>query len=186
MSRNINFIFKIPSAIRLIYFLDNKTLIVFKDGRVFVQKLNINLLICKKKNIIYITDNYLGQSKNNIKSIRSDTLFQIKSFISNKKFFFYKKLFLKGIGYRFIVKCDKRSLLQLMLGFSHSVFVKLPKEIKIFLIRPDLLFITSSNYLKLNLLTQSIKSLKVPEAYKGKGINFEYNKIILKEGKKSQ
>ena len=99
---------------------------------------------------------------------------------------FHKKLFMKGIGYKFILKHRENNILQLVLGLSHSVFIKLPKEINLFLIKPTLLYLTCIDYLKLNSITQLIKNLKIPEVYKGKGINYEYNSIILKEGKKPQ
>ena len=175
------FIFKIPKTIRLIFSLDNKTLIVFKGRNILIHKLD-TIFICRKNKNIYISSS-LNRNRKNIPEI----LFSLKSFISESKYFFYRKLLLKGIGYRFIVKCEERSLLQLVLGFSHSVFVKFPKEIKMFSIKPNILFLTCTNYFKLNLLTQLIQNLKLPDPYKGKGINVEYNKINdLKEGKKSQ
>jgi len=173
-------IVKIPKTIRLIFSLDNKILIVFKGKNILMNKLD-TVFICKSNKKIYIN----SSNKSTIKKI-SDIFFSLKSFISNSKYFFYKKLVLKGVGYRFILKCEERSLLQVVLGFSHSVFVKLPKEIKIFLLKPNILFLTCTNYLKLNSVIQLIQNLKSPDSYKGKGINLEYHKINLKEGKKAQ
>ena len=52
--------------------------------------------------------------------------------------------------------------------------------------KPTLLYITCENYIKLVKITQAIKHLKFPDAYKGKGVNLEYDKLSLKNGKKSQ
>ena len=50
--------------------------------------------------------------------------------------------------------------------------------------KSNTLFIVGDSYLFVTQIAALIKSLKVPEPYKGKGILYTTEKIILKEGKK--
>ena len=187
MTKNFNFIISIPKSIRLLYI--NNYLIIFKEKIILVQKLLVNLLIHNYKKLIYISDksitNYGHNFKKRLKNIRWNLFFSISLFIGNNCSIFYKKIALKGVGYRFIVKDKNKSVLQMVLGYSHPIYIRLPKEFKIFLIKPTLLYITCTNYLKLTLISQRLKLLKFPDVYKGKGINIEYEKTSLKLGKKA-
>jgi len=190
MSQNYSFIIKVTGTIQLLFCSNTNTLIFVKENKTLVEKSPLKVLISNKNKLLYISDsvniNCQHNSKKKLKKIRSALLLNIYSFIKKKCFLFYKKILLKGVGYRFILKDKERSILQLVIGFSHSIFIRLPQELGIFLIKPNLLYITCGNYLKLNKIIQTIKQLRIPDVYKGKGINLEYDKLFLKEGKKSQ
>jgi len=191
MSLNYSFIIKIPAIIQLLFCSNTNRLIFVQKNQILVKKVHLKVLISHKKKLLYISNsvnntNYHNYSKKRLKKIRYDLLLNIYSFIKKSCFLFYKKILLKGVGYRFILKNKERSILQLLIGFSHSIFIRLPSELGIYLIKPNLLYITSVNYLKLNKIIQTIRKLRIPDVYKGKGINFEYEKLFLKEGKKSQ
>jgi ribosomal protein L6P/L9E len=192
MINNKLFIITIPSSIKL-FLCDNNNnidLILIKGNYKLVRKSCTNILVNHNKSLIYISDinnyNYSDISKKRFKNIRLNLLFSLKLFIKNSGSRFYKKISLKGVGYKFIMKDFGRSIIQLVVGFSHSIFIRLPKELEIFLIKPTLLYITCINYLKLTSIIQTVKQLKFPEVYKSKGINLEYDKLFLKEGKKAQ
>jgi large subunit ribosomal protein L6 len=191
MSLNYSFIIKIPAIIQLLFCSNTNRLIFVQKNQILVKKVHLKVLISHKKKLLYISNsvnntNYHNYSKKRLKKIRYDLLLNIYSFIKKSCFLFYKKILLKGVGYRFILKNKERSILQLLIGFSHSIFIRLPSELGIYLIKPNLLYITSVNYLKLNKIIQTIRKLRITDVYKGKGINFEYEKLFLKEGKKSQ
>lgn len=94
---------------------------------------------------------------------------------------FQKSLKLVGIGYR-VQK--KENLLIMKLGFSHDVVYQLPEGIDAICPKQDqiVLFGTEKDFLCK--IASDIRALKKPDSYKGKGIRFEDEKLILKEGKK--
>ena len=80
---------------------------------------------------------------------------------------------------------NTKSILKLNLGYSHSIYIKIPDTISIFYINTTTIYLSSFDYLKLNNISNYIKKFRVPEPYKGKGIKFEYDFIKIKEGKKN-
>jgi large subunit ribosomal protein L6 len=99
-----------------------------------------------------------------------------------------KKLKLVGVGYKvFDPKTqtkDNSRLLHLKLGFSHSIYYKIPKDITINVNQSTKLFISGYNYNKVYRTASVLRSFKTPEPYKGKGILYANEVITLKEGKK--
>jgi len=96
-----------------------------------------------------------------------------------------KKLTLIGIGYRVeVLKYNSFSILQLKLGFSHHIYIKIPKNLFVFTPKPSKILIFGSSQQKVDNLAALIKSYKIPEPYKGKGIFYENETIALKQGKK--
>lgn len=93
-------------------------------------------------------------------------------------------LLLTGVGFRFSLNKTRKSVvLQIRLGYSHHVFLQIPPEINIVCIGGSKLIIAGHYSRKVNALAALIRSQKVPDCYKGKGICYEYEKISLKDGK---
>jgi large subunit ribosomal protein L6 len=89
------------------------------------------------------------------------------------------------VGYRaFDVDNFENKLLLFKLGYSHSIYFKIPIESQIFCLKRTKLFIHGNSYQDITKIAAFIRSYKKPEPYKGKGILYETEKIILKEGKK--
>lgn len=97
----------------------------------------------------------------------------------NKKF--EKKLLVEGIGYRAELSPDK---LTFSLGFSHKIIMPIPKGISV-TIEKTIITMSSIDKELLGQFAASIRDLKKPEPYKGKGIRYENEVIRRKEGKKS-
>jgi large subunit ribosomal protein L6 len=70
------------------------------------------------------------------------------------------------------------------LGYSHSLYFKIPEQLIIFCLKFTKLFIYGNSYQNVTQIASLIRSYKKPEPYKGKGILYETEKILLKEGKK--
>jgi large subunit ribosomal protein L6 len=99
--------------------------------------------------------------------------------------FFCKKLNLIGVGYRVsTLKKTNTDLLHFKLGYSHFIYFKVPKNLKIFCLKSNKLFVVGCSYLFTTQIAALLRSYKVPEPYKGKGIVYATEKIVLKEGKK--
>ena len=94
---------------------------------------------------------------------------------------FQKRLKLVGIGFR--VQKQNNSL-QFKLGFSHEITFQLPDGIDAICPKPDQIVLFGIRKDYLNQTAAKIRSLRKPDSYKGKGIQFEDEILILKEGKK--
>ena len=92
-----------------------------------------------------------------------------------------KTLELVGVGYRAFLK-DKE--LSLQLGFSHDIKFDIPENIKITIEKQTILKINGSDKQLVGAVTSKIKSYRLPEPYKGKGIKEVGQYILRKEGKK--
>ena len=94
---------------------------------------------------------------------------------------FSKVLEFKGVGYKIALKGNK---LDMVIGFSHNVEYDLPAEVKAEVLSPTELKLTSANKELLGLVASEIRSFRVPEPYKGKGIRYSDEYVRRKEGKK--
>ena len=98
-----------------------------------------------------------------------------------------KEMELVGVGYR---AQSNGQVLELSLGFSHSVIIKLPAEIKVEAKteRNKNPMITLESYDKqlLGQVCAKIRSLRKPEPYKGKGIRFQGEVVRRKVGKSAE
>ena len=95
-----------------------------------------------------------------------------------------KEMELVGVGYR---ASASGQVLELSLGFSHAIFIKLPQEIKVEAKsernKNPLIILESSDKQLLGQVCAKIRSLRTPEPYKGKGIKFVGEIIRRKSGK---
>jgi large subunit ribosomal protein L6 len=74
--------------------------------------------------------------------------------------------------------------LVLQLGFSHEVRFPIPSDVTIKCDKPTLIVISGVSRQRVGQVAAEIRSYRKPEPYKGKGIKFENEYIIRKEGKK--
>lgn len=94
---------------------------------------------------------------------------------------FTKVLEIIGVGYRAMVKGQK---IDLNLGFSHPVSVELPKTVKAEVSKDGrTLTLSSADKAVLGQVAADIRRWRPPEPYKGKGIRYQGETIIRKEGK---
>ena len=94
---------------------------------------------------------------------------------------FIKKLVLVGVGYRAKVQGNA---LDLSVGFSHPYVMKMPKGITVETPSNTEITLKGADKQLLSQVAANIRDVRPPEPYKGKGIRYENEKIVLKEGKK--
>lgn len=94
---------------------------------------------------------------------------------------FQKKLILEGIGYKSEVKGTN---LVLALGFSHPVNVPISSDLKV-TAEKNVITVSGVDKEKVGEFTASVRALKKPEPYKGKGMRYEGEVIKRKQGKKT-
>lgn len=95
-----------------------------------------------------------------------------------------KELELVGVGYRV---SNAGQLLDLSLGFTHNIYLQLPAEIKVETKsernKNPLIILESADKQLLGQVCAKIRSFRMPEPYKGKGIKFVGEEIRRKSGK---
>jgi len=178
---------KIPKDVQIIYFRKNKYLLIIGPLNRRIVKVNFEIFLCNQKNIIYVTKYFSNKSlnnskKRNVKSLRKTLGVLIKHNILESSILISKKLKLVGVGYR--VFHLNNNLIQFRLGFSHPIFYKVQNKIEIKLLKSNLLYIFGSSISIVTQISANIKRYKKPEPYKGKGILYFNEKILLKQGKK--
>jgi len=85
------------------------------------------------------------------------------------------------VGYRAALKGKQ---LNLQLGFSHDINFDIPENIKITVEKQTIVKISGSDKQIVGMVASKIKSFRLPEPYKGKGIREAGQYILRKEGKK--
>jgi len=94
---------------------------------------------------------------------------------------YQKELQAKGIGYRAEIQGEG---LTLKVGFSHPVVVDKVEGIT-FRVNKDIITISGIKKELVGRVAAEIRSIRPPEPYKGKGIRYKDEVVVLKEGKKS-
>ena len=94
---------------------------------------------------------------------------------------FEKKLELRGVGYRTQVK---GRTLSLTLGFSHPVEFPIPEGITIEAPSQTEITVKGSDKQLVGQVAANIRAYRSPEPYKGKGIRYVGEHVVIKEAKK--
>lgn len=94
---------------------------------------------------------------------------------------FERKLTLVGVGYRAQAAGDS---LNLTLGFSHPVVHKMPKGVKVATPSQTEIVLTGADKQQVGQVAAEIRAYREPEPYKGKGVRYADEVVILKETKK--
>ena len=180
---------KIPNDITVIYSSKKKIIILKGVLSRKALKLDVQLFIIKSKNILKVSQLPFFKISNNerkkLKAFQGTTVALIKQLIVETSTVLYQKLKFVGVGYRaFDVDNFKNKLLLFKLGYSHFLYFKISTRVKIFCLKMTKLFIYGNSYKNVTKIASLIRSYKKPEPYKGKGILYETEKIVLKEGKK--
>src|SRR6266850_4931707 len=92
-----------------------------------------------------------------------------------------RKLQLVGVGYRAQAQGDK---LNLTVGFSHPVVHKMPKGIKVETPQQTEIVIKGIDKQVVGQVAAEVRGYRPPEPYKGKGVRYADERVVLKETKK--
>jgi len=111
----------------------------------------------------------------------------IKNMIKGVETLYQKKLILEGVGFKSEIRpasTGEGQEFNFALGFSHPVIVSIPKDITA-TVEKNNITITGIDKELVGSFTASIRALKKPEPYKGKGMHYENEVIRRKQGKKT-
>ncbi|MBU0595027.1 MAG: 50S ribosomal protein L6 [Gammaproteobacteria bacterium] len=94
---------------------------------------------------------------------------------------FERKLTLVGVGYRAQAKGD---VLSLSLGFSHPVEHKMPAGVKVETPTQTEVLIKGIDKQQVGQVAADVRAYRSPEPYKGKGVRYSDEVVVIKETKK--
>jgi large subunit ribosomal protein L6 len=94
---------------------------------------------------------------------------------------FEKKLSLVGVGFKAQAQGDK---LNLSLGFSHPVVHQMPKGVKCETPSPTEIVIKGVDRQQVGQVAAEVRAYRSPEPYKGKGVRYVDEVVVIKETKK--
>ena len=94
---------------------------------------------------------------------------------------FTRRLEISGVGYRAAVD---GKVLNLQLGYSHDIKYAIPDDIQVAVDTPTSIAITGADRQRVGQIAAELRAFRKPEPYKGKGIRYDDEVILRKEGKK--
>jgi len=94
---------------------------------------------------------------------------------------FERKLTLVGVGYKAQAQGDK---LNLSLGFSHPVVHQMPEGVSCATPTPTEILIKGMDKQKVGQVAAEVRAYRSPEPYKGKGVRYADEVVVIKETKK--
>jgi len=106
----------------------------------------------------------------------------ISNMVSGVSTGFERRLKLVGVGYRAKVQGQT---VNLTLGFSHPVVYEVPDGITVETTSQTELLIKGIDKQKVGQVAAEIRNFRPPEPYKGKGVRYADERIVLKETKKT-
>jgi ribosomal protein L6P/L9E len=163
--------------------LDNISLFRYNNHIIFLSSKGRVVLNRFKNN-----DNTTYQISPSCITIQKHSLMQckIESLINGLCEFYHKKLNLVGIGFRawcYFDKVENSQILCIKVGLSKDVLISIPKDVIVVCLKPTLILIKGMDKDTVSMTASKIKSVKKPDAYKGKGIRYENEVIRIKPGK---
>jgi len=111
---------------------------------------------------------------------------KISSILNGLQTFYHKKLSLVGIGFRawcYFDQAKNCQVLSIKVGLSRDVLIFVPSNIIVLCLRPTLILIKGVDKEVVSLMARHIRSIRVPDSYKGKGIRYENEIVHVKPGK---
>jgi len=94
---------------------------------------------------------------------------------------FEKKLTLVGVGYRAQAAGDK---INLQLGFSHPIVHSMPRGVKVETPAQTEILVKGIDKQQVGQVAAEIRAYRPPEPYKGKGVRYFDERVVIKETKK--
>jgi len=134
---------------------------------------------------VNLTDNFLNFAPRNhsktASALAGTTRALVNNMVKGVMQGFEKKLSLVGVGYRAQVE---GKLLNLTLGYSHPVNFKIPDDITIETPNQTNIIVKGIDKQRVGQIAANIRAYRKPEPYKGKGVRYADEVVVIKEAKK--
>ena len=142
------------------------------------QRLNENVKLAKDgESLVFSTTNNSYEANAMSGTLRA----VVANMVTGVTKGFERKLTLVGVGYRAQAQGDK---LNLSLGFSHPIVQQMPKGIKVETPSQTEILVKGTDKQLVGKIAAEIRAVRPPEPYKGKGVRYADEKVVLKETKK--
>lgn len=128
-----------------------------------------------------VTVSPLAPNSNFGRAIWATTRALINNMVEGVTNGFSRVLELKGVGYRAQLQGKE---LVMQLGYSHDVRYQIPEGIDISVDKQTVVTVSGIDKQLVGQVATNIRSYRPPEPYKGKGVKYQEERIIRKEGKK--
>lgn len=145
-------------------------------GELTVRLLPYTEVKIADKELVFTINSKIKQALSNWGTIRAHVQNAIQGVVDG----FKKELEIEGVGFKAASEGDS---LVLNLGYSHPVKFKAPAGISI-TVEKNTITVSGINKEIVGQTAASIRALKKPEPYKGKGLRYKNEVIRRKEGKK--
>jgi large subunit ribosomal protein L6 len=116
-------------------------------------------------------------------SLQQSFLLEINAWLRSIEKLCRRKLFFKGLGFRAKL-AENKSRLVLKLGFSHLLRVKIPTNAIKIRVSKSTVTVKGHDKTEVGNFARKVRSIRIPDVYKGKGIWYKYESKTLKELKK--
>jgi large subunit ribosomal protein L6 len=176
---------KVPEDIQVMY-CNIKNIVVFsKLAQKKSLKLGVKIVLIPAKNLIVVTSIPSLIGSKNFKKLQGTTVAVIRQQLIEMSYTLFTKLILVGVGYRVFPYEKVSNQVYFKLGYSHLVYFNIPNDLTAFCHKSTKMFLYgNSSYNTLTQTASQVRSCKIPEVYKGKGILYDQEKVVLKKGKK--
>lgn len=157
--------------------VENYVVSVSNGKETLTQAYNHDLTVEVKENQVIITR---PSDRKDHRALHGLTRSLINNMVEGLSKGFEKKLEINGIGYKASKQGNK---LILNLGYSHPVEIEEPKGITIEVPSQTNIIVKGADKQLVGETAAVIRSKRTPDAYKGKGIKYDYEVLRIKEGK---
>ena len=179
MSRIGKLPIEIPAGVEVK--VDNSVVTVKKGKQELTLKVNPEISVSIEGNHVHVTRPNDEKQSRSMHGLYRALIHNMVVGVSQG---YKKEMELVGVGYR---ANATGQVLELSLGYSHAIYIKLPDEVKVETKsernKNPLIILESDDKQLLGQVCAKIRSLRKPEPYKGKGIKFVGEVIRRKSGK---
>jgi len=157
--------------------VEGTTVLVSKGNQKLIQAVHPDMTVTVENNIIRVSR---PDETNQHKALHGLTRSLINNMIIGISQGFSKNLDINGVGFRAQKQGNK---VVLNLGYSHPVEVVEPEGITIEVPAPNRIVVKGADKQLVGETAAKIRSIRVPDAYHGKGVKYDFEVLKLKEGK---
>jgi len=176
MSRIAKEPIQLPSGVE---FKQEGTVVTIKGGKGSLSmELNNEVELSQEENTLKIAARSGSRFSN---AMSGTTRALLANMVAGVTEGFERKLELVGVGYRAQAQGSK---LNLTLGFSHPVVHDVPEGISVETPSQTEIVVKGADKQKVGQVAAEIRRYRPPEPYKGKGVRYANERVIMKEAKK--
>ena len=153
---------------------------IFIDKNLLFLNFNFYNFVTNNLELYYINNNYLFNINNNFKILNyyRNYINSLYNILYNLHYNYSISINLKGIGYKFVLE---KNLLKIRVGYSHFINYPLNSNVYYLVKNPTTLTLYSNNKFLIKKIVSDIKLYKKTNLYKGTGIFYDNEYIVLKK-----